>query len=152
MSSAAQLSRVSRRWSSSLISPLKTINLLRHRQLLEDYTKLVFSFAFLTRMIYCRCDESIAHEVGSSVYVGFDPTADSLHIGNLVTVMAMLHFQRAGYQPLAVVRVILAPNSACEVFLFWRWAGLLGSLETPVVDQQSEIHYSCVLLNRMWLG
>ena len=40
---------------------------------------------------------------GSSVYVGFDPTADSLYIGNLITIMAMLYFQRAGYQPLAVV-------------------------------------------------
>ena len=125
------LSRVSRRWSSS-ISPLQTINLLRHRQLLEDYTKLVFSFAFLTRMIYCRCDESIAHVDGSSVYVGFDPTADSLHIGNLVTVMAMLHFQRAGYQPLAVVRlrVILAPNSAREVFVL-QVGGATGIIGDP---------------------
>lgn len=58
----------------------------------------------------CRFDESSNHVAGSSVYVGFDPTADSLHIGNLVTVMAMLHFQRAGYQPLAVVGTPTAPT------------------------------------------
>jgi len=36
-------------------------------------------------------------------YVGFDPTADSLHIGNLVPVMLLLHLQRAGHKPLALV-------------------------------------------------
>ncbi|XP_041346637.1 LOW QUALITY PROTEIN: tyrosine--tRNA ligase, mitochondrial-like [Gigantopelta aegis] len=38
-----------------------------------------------------------------SMYVGFDPTADSLHIGNLVTLITLLHFQQHGYQPIAVV-------------------------------------------------
>ncbi len=36
-------------------------------------------------------------------YVGFDPTADSLHIGNLVPIMLLLHFQRAGHKPIALV-------------------------------------------------
>jgi tyrosyl-tRNA synthetase len=36
-------------------------------------------------------------------YVGFDPTADSLHIGHLVQIMAMAHLQRAGHRPIAVV-------------------------------------------------
>lgn len=36
-------------------------------------------------------------------YVGFDPTADSLHIGNLVPVMLLVHFQRAGHTPLVLV-------------------------------------------------
>lgn len=36
-------------------------------------------------------------------YVGFDPTADSLHIGNLVTIMMLAHFQRAGHRPVALV-------------------------------------------------
>ena len=36
-------------------------------------------------------------------YVGFDPTADSLHIGNLVPVMLLLHLQRAGHKPVALV-------------------------------------------------
>jgi len=41
---------------------------------------------------------------GSSVgYVGFDPTASSLHIGNLATLMLLVHFQRAGHKPLALV-------------------------------------------------
>ncbi len=36
-------------------------------------------------------------------YVGFDPTADSLHIGNLVPIIILMHFQRAGHKPLAVI-------------------------------------------------
>jgi len=36
-------------------------------------------------------------------YVGFDPTADSLHIGNLVPVMLLVHLQRAGHRPIALV-------------------------------------------------
>ena len=36
-------------------------------------------------------------------YVGFDPTADSLHVGHLLPIMAMAHLQRAGHKPIAVV-------------------------------------------------
>ena len=36
-------------------------------------------------------------------YIGFDPTADSLHIGNLVPVMLLVHLQRAGHKPVALV-------------------------------------------------
>lgn len=39
----------------------------------------------------------------ASAYLGFDPTADSLHIGHLVGVMTLLHFQRAGHKPFALV-------------------------------------------------
>jgi tyrosyl-tRNA synthetase len=38
-----------------------------------------------------------------TVYAGFDPTADSLHLGHLVPVMALAHFQQAGHRPLLVV-------------------------------------------------
>ena len=47
-------------------------------------------------------EEQLAKEVTSG-YVGFDPTADSLHIGNLVPVMLMVHFQRCGHKPIALV-------------------------------------------------
>ncbi|MCT4622748.1 MAG: tyrosine--tRNA ligase [Schleiferiaceae bacterium] len=36
-------------------------------------------------------------------YVGFDPTADSLGVGNLVPIMMLMHFQRAGHKPVALV-------------------------------------------------
>lgn len=38
-----------------------------------------------------------------AAYVGFDPTADSLHIGNLVPIMLLAHFQHSGHKPIALV-------------------------------------------------
>ena len=38
-----------------------------------------------------------------AAYIGFDPTADSLHIGNLVPIMLLAHFQRCGHKPVALV-------------------------------------------------
>ncbi len=42
-------------------------------------------------------------EAMRSAYVGFDPTADSLHIGNLVPIMLLAHYQRCGHRPVALV-------------------------------------------------
>ena len=39
----------------------------------------------------------------TSAYIGFDPTADSLHIGSLVQIMTLVHLQRAGHKPYALV-------------------------------------------------
>lgn len=38
-----------------------------------------------------------------SGYIGFDPTADSLHVGHLTQIMTLIHFQRAGHKPYALV-------------------------------------------------
>lgn len=47
-------------------------------------------------------EEQLAKEM-TSAYVGIDPTADSLHIGHLVSVMMLKHFQNAGHRPIALV-------------------------------------------------
>jgi tyrosyl-tRNA synthetase len=47
-------------------------------------------------------DELLRKEM-TTAYVGIDPTAPSLHIGHLVSVMLLRHFQRAGHKPLALV-------------------------------------------------
>ncbi len=39
----------------------------------------------------------------TTAYIGFDPTADSLHIGNLVQIMTLTHLQRCGHKPIALV-------------------------------------------------
>lgn len=39
----------------------------------------------------------------TAAYIGFDPTADSLHVGNLVQIMILTHFQRCGHKPVALV-------------------------------------------------
>lgn len=38
-----------------------------------------------------------------TIYAGFDPTANSLHVGNLLVIMGLLHCQRAGHNPIALV-------------------------------------------------
>ena len=47
-------------------------------------------------------DEQLKKEM-TVAYLGIDPTADSLHIGHLVGVMMLKHFQRAGHKPIALV-------------------------------------------------
>ena len=39
----------------------------------------------------------------ASGYIGFDPTADSLHVGNMVQIMMLKHFQESGHRPIALV-------------------------------------------------
>ena len=39
----------------------------------------------------------------TSGYIGFDPTADSLHIGNLVQIMTLVHFQKCGHKPIILI-------------------------------------------------
>ena len=46
--------------------------------------------------------EQFAKEM-TSAYIGFDPTADSLHIGSLVQIMILVHLQKAGHKPVALV-------------------------------------------------
>ncbi|RYC68729.1 MULTISPECIES: tyrosine--tRNA ligase [Spirosoma] len=47
-------------------------------------------------------EEQLSKEMTAG-YIGFDPTAASLHIGNLATIMLLVHFQRAGHKPFALV-------------------------------------------------
>ncbi len=47
-------------------------------------------------------EEQLLKEM-TSAYVGFDPTADSLHIGSLVPILLLVHLQKAGHKPIALV-------------------------------------------------
>jgi tyrosyl-tRNA synthetase len=47
-------------------------------------------------------EDQLTKEVTAG-YIGFDPTADSLHIGHLVQIMTLVHFQRCGHKPVALV-------------------------------------------------
>ena len=51
-----------------------------------------------------RAEMSRAFEKGGmSVYCGFDPTSDSLHVGSLIPIAGLMRFQRAGHRPIALV-------------------------------------------------
>lgn len=47
--------------------------------------------------------ENHLNEKSTTGYIGFDPTADSLHIGSLVQIMILMHFQKAGHRPIALI-------------------------------------------------
>jgi tyrosyl-tRNA synthetase len=47
--------------------------------------------------------EELLNKGMASGYIGFDPTADSLHVGSLAQIMTLIHFQRAGHKPFALV-------------------------------------------------
>src|SRR6185369_17121153 len=61
---------------------------LRWRGLLHDFTPGI--------------EEQFAKEMTTG-YIGFDPTADSLHIGSLVPILLLMHLQKAGHKPIALV-------------------------------------------------
>jgi tyrosyl-tRNA synthetase len=47
--------------------------------------------------------EELLNKESVSGYIGFDPTSDSLGVGNLVQIMSLLHFQKAGHKPIALI-------------------------------------------------
>ena len=48
------------------------------------------------------CEDQLL-ENSCSGYIGFDPTADSLHIGSLVQILILMHFQKCGHKPIVLV-------------------------------------------------
>ncbi len=47
--------------------------------------------------------EELLSKPGAAMYIGFDPTADSLHVGHLLPAVTLARFQRAGHRPIALV-------------------------------------------------
>lgn len=47
--------------------------------------------------------ERLLNAPGASIYIGFDPTADSLHVGSLLPIMVLARLQRAGHRPIVLV-------------------------------------------------
>jgi tyrosyl-tRNA synthetase len=94
-------------------------------------------------------------------YIGFDPTASSLHVGNLLVIMALVRLQRAGHSPIAVVgggtgligdpsgktaeRLLLTPEEAAG-----NVAGIRAQLER-FLDFESGEHRARLVDNAEWL-
>ena len=97
-----------------------------------------------------------------TVYVGFDPTADSLQIGNLVTVLLLRRFQEAGHVPIALVgggtgligdpggkseeRVLNPAETVAE------WAEKIRAQLEPYLDFNSRTNPAVLVNNYEWLG
>lgn len=70
------------------MSHINFIPELKERGLIQDYTP--------------GLEEQLEKEV-TSLYIGFDPTAESLHIGSLIPIILLMHMQKAGHKPYALV-------------------------------------------------
>ena len=95
----------------------RIVSLLRRRGLLADVTSDALDAINPAAIVS-------AGGKAPAVYAGFDPTAPSLHLGNLVVLVAMKHFQAAGFKPVllviavglryVVVRTILQCAAQCD--------------------------------------
>ena len=97
-----------------------------------------------------------------TVYAGFDPTADSLQIGNLVTVLLLRRFQEAGHVPIALVgggtgligdpggrseeRVLNPAETVAE------WAEKIRAQLEPYLDFNARTNPAVLVNNYDWLG
>ncbi|MDQ0593529.1 tyrosyl-tRNA synthetase [Chryseobacterium ginsenosidimutans] len=83
-------------------------------------------------------DEQLNKEM-TTAYIGFDPTADSLHIGSLIQIKILAHFQQHGHKPIALV------GGA---------TGMIGdpsgkSSERNLLDEETLLHYVDCLKNQL---
>ncbi len=70
--------------------------------MMEHVLDILKERGFLAQMTF---EDELYEQLKSPTvfYVGFDPTADSLHIGHYIPIMAMAHMQRAGHKPIALM-------------------------------------------------
>lgn len=95
----------------------RNILLLHDRGIFEDIfpdncryeISILFIFPRTARIIICQFVNSnevrdLVVSAPQTVYAGFDPTASSLHVGNLLILKNLLHWQRAGHNVIVLVR------------------------------------------------
>lgn len=63
----------------------------------------LYERGFIKQTVYEEDLRKLLDTESISFYVGFDPTADSLHIGHYIPIMAMAHMQKAGHNPIALI-------------------------------------------------
>jgi len=104
--------------------------------------------------------EELLNKGMASGYIGFDPTADSLHVGSLAQIMTLIHFQRAGHKPYALVGgatgMVGDPsgksaerNLLSEDILQHNLAGIQGQLE-KFLDFNSSTNSAEMVNNYDW--
>ena len=91
-------------------------------------------------------EEQLEKEITTG-YVGFDPTANSLHIGNLVSIMMLKHLQKAGHKPLALLGgatgMVGDPSGKSEERKFLTEETLQHNLEGVKAQLESFLDFDC---------
>lgn len=69
----------------------------------KNILDILYERGFIKQTVYEDDLRKLLSSESVSFYVGFDPTADSLHIGHYIPIMAMAHMQKAGHKPIALI-------------------------------------------------
>src|SRR5687768_3572294 len=105
-------------------------------------------------------EEQLQKEM-TTAYIGFDPTAESLHIGSLVPILLLVHLQRAGHKPIALIGgatgMVGDPsgkneerNLLDEITLAKNLAGIRSQLEKYIDFDQSRKNAAVMVNNYDW--
>ena len=70
---------------------------------MENAFEILKERGFIEQMTHPEEIEQLFKNEKITFYIGFDPTADSLHVGHFLTVMAMSHMQRCGHRPICLM-------------------------------------------------
>lgn len=70
---------------------------------MKNVLDTLYERGFIKQTVYEDDLRKLLETESVPFYVGFDPTADSLHIGHYIPIMAMAHMQRAGHKPIALI-------------------------------------------------
>jgi tyrosyl-tRNA synthetase len=69
----------------------------------ENVFDTLHSRGYLAQVTHAEEVRQLLAQPGTTFYIGFDPTADSLHVGHFVQMMVMAHLQRAGHRPIVLL-------------------------------------------------
>lgn len=70
---------------------------------MKNVTDTLRERGFIKQVVFEEDLYKLLGEQSVTFYIGFDPTADSLHVGHYLTMMAMAHMQRAGHKPIVLI-------------------------------------------------
>ena len=70
---------------------------------MENVLDILVDRGFVEQTTHDESLRDYLNNEGVTCYIGFDPTASSLHVGSLVPIMSLAHMQRGGHRPIALV-------------------------------------------------
>ncbi len=91
--------------------------------------------------------EEMLNKGRTAGYIGFDPTADSLHIGSLVQIMTLVHFQKSGHKPIALIGgatgMVGDPSGKSQERNLLNKETLDGNLKAVRVQLEKYLDFNC---------
>ncbi|NLZ55609.1 MAG: tyrosine--tRNA ligase [Clostridiaceae bacterium] len=83
--------------------PVNNYHLIRNDPAFDNVYDELLARGYIAQSTDEDAIRELLKEPGTTFYIGFDPTADSLHIGHFIPLMIMAHLQKAGHRPIALI-------------------------------------------------